>query len=132
MSPRRARVTAIGIAGALLLAACSGGAVETGTIAGHAGGEPKAGARPVRIQASNFEFSPERLTVQQREEIALRLHSEDSSHNFAIDGLGLVADVGGGETATARLRIDEPGKYTYFCTIPGHRDGGMEGTITVR
>jgi len=44
----------------------------------------------------------------------------------------LVADVGGGETATARLRIDEPGKYTYFCTIPGHRDGGMEGTITVR
>ena len=106
--------------------------VETGTIAGHAGGEPKAGARPVGIQASNFEFSPEHLTLEQGEEIALRLHSEDSSHNFAIDGLGLVADVGGGETATARLRIDEPGKYTYFCTIPGHRDGGMEGTITVR
>ena len=132
MSPRHARVTAIGIAGALLLVACSGSDVETGTIAGRAGGTPKAGARPVRVQASNFEFSPERLTVQQREEIALRLHSEDSSHNFAIDGLGLVADVGGGETATARLRIDEPGKYTYFCTIPGHRDGGMEGTITVR
>jgi plastocyanin len=132
VSRRHARVTAIGIAGALLLTACSGGDVETGKIAGRAGGEPQAGARPVRIQASNFEFSPERLTVEPGEEIALRLQSEDSSHNFAIDGLGLVVDVGGGETATARLRIDEPGKYTYFCTIPGHRDGGMEGTITVR
>ena len=132
MIPRRGRVTAIGIAAALLLAGCSGGAVQTGKIAGRAGGEPEAGARPVRIQASNFEFSPERRTVERGEELALRLHSEDSSHNFAIDGLGLVADVGGGETATARLRIDEAGKYTYFCTIPGHRDGGMEGTITVR
>ena len=127
----RARRAVVGIAGALLLAACSGGDVETGKIAGHAGGRPKAGARPVRIQASNFEFSPERLAVEPGEEIALRLHSEDSSHNFAIDGLGQVAEVSGGATATARLRIDEPGKYTYFCTIPGHRDGGMEGTITV-
>jgi len=132
VSSRHARVSAIGIAGALLLVACSGGDVETGKIAGRAGGTPQAGARPVRVRASNFTFSPERLTVEPGEEIALRLHSEDSSHNFAIDGLGQVADVGGGETTTARLRIDEPGKYTYFCTIPGHRDGGMEGTITVR
>jgi plastocyanin len=84
------------------------------------------------VQARNFEFSPDRLQAGAGEEIALRLHSEDSSHNLAIDGLGTVADVSGGETTTARLRIDEPGKYTYFCTVPGHRDGGMEGTITVK
>jgi len=120
------------IAGALLLAACSGGDVETGKIAGRTGGAPEAGARPITVRASNFAFAPDHLSVKQGEEIALRLHSADSSHDFAIDGLGRVADVGGGETTTARLRIDKPGKYTYFCTLPGHRDGGMEGTITVR
>jgi|SRR6476646_7710735 len=35
----------------------------------------------------------------------------------------------GSESTTAELK---PGEYKFFCTVPGHRQGGMEGTLTVK
>jgi uncharacterized cupredoxin-like copper-binding protein len=119
------------IAVALMTSACGGGSVETGTVPGVAGGHPRPGAPTVRVTASNFEFTPEEIEIGAKEETTLVLHSGDGSHDFAVDGLGRVAAVGGGATDRARLRIDAPGRYTFFCTLPGHRDGGMEGTVLV-
>jgi plastocyanin len=35
----------------------------------------------------------------------------------------------GSDSTTANLK---PGTYKYFCTVPGHRQAGMEGTLTVK
>ena len=35
---------------------------------------------------------------------------------------------GGSRTLTLHLTA---GRYTYYCSVPGHRQGGMQGTLTV-
>jgi plastocyanin len=36
--------------------------------------------------------------------------------------------VGGSKTLTLKLK---PGTYTFYCSVPGHKQAGMEGTLTV-
>jgi len=65
------------------------------------------------------------------------IHMENPSsvpHNVSIEGRGVEEEgrtvgQGGTSTVTADLR---PGEYDFFCSVAGHRQGGMEGTLTVR
>ncbi len=57
------------------------------------------------------------------------------THDVAIESAGgeevgateLIAE--GSDSTTVNLK---PGTYTFFCTVPGHREAGMEGTLTVK
>jgi mono/diheme cytochrome c family protein len=55
-------------------------------------------------------------------------------HDIALEGGGVsgkgeVVQGGGVSKFTVTLKS---GKYQYYCTVPGHREGGMEGTLTVK
>jgi plastocyanin len=55
-------------------------------------------------------------------------------HNVSIDGGGVDEEgetVGEGETSTVTAELDR-GEYAFYCSVPGHREGGMEGTLTVK
>jgi len=57
------------------------------------------------------------------------------THDVAIEDsggkeVGKTELIGEGEASTS---VDlKPGTYTYYCTVPGHREAGMEGTLTVK
>jgi plastocyanin len=57
------------------------------------------------------------------------------THDVAIEGssgetVGQTELIGEGETSTAVTL--KPGTYTFYCSVPGHREAGMEGTLTVK
>lgn len=67
--------------------------------------------------------------------LTVRMPNESTiEHDIAVDNGGVTAKgevVGKG--GTSQFQADfPPGEYTYFCTVPGHREAGMEGTLTVR
>src|SRR3954454_12670566 len=68
---------------------------------------------------------------------ALTLESKNASstpHNIAIEGNGLNEKgpvVQDGKVSSVKVTL-KVGTYTYFCSVPGHREAGMQGKITVR
>src|SRR5688572_1555926 len=102
----------------------------------HGGGhdEPSpvaAGARRIEVEATSFSFDPDEIIVTAGEDIAIVLTSEDVLHDFEIDELDAHVAADEGETAEGGFRAEEPGRYTYYCTVEGHREEGMEGTLVV-
>jgi uncharacterized cupredoxin-like copper-binding protein len=68
---------------------------------------------------------------------SLEIDSQNKSsvdHNIALEGNGVSEEgpvVKNG--ATSKITADlKPGEYTFFCSVPGHRQGGMEGKLTVK
>jgi uncharacterized cupredoxin-like copper-binding protein len=67
----------------------------------------------------------------------LEIDSQNKSstdHNISIEGPGVnqkgqVVKNGAVSKITADLK---PGQYTFYCSVPGHRQGGMVGKLTVK
>ena len=90
------------------------------------------GARTIEVIGYSFGYTPEEIVVARGEAVALSLYSSDTLHDLVSDEIDVYAYAHAGETAVGGFTApNEPGRYQFWCTIPGHRDAGMEGWITV-
>jgi uncharacterized cupredoxin-like copper-binding protein len=109
------------------------------------------------IEMTSFAYAPSVIEVETGEvlEIAIQ-NTELVLHDFTIDKIDAdvhVSYLGGtGQhehqeqerdadvhfaltepaSGVVHLKIHEPGEYVFYCTVPGHREGGMEGTLIVQ
>ncbi len=116
---------------------------ETTAESGAAGGgkEAKGGtsgsAASLDIEAasSGLEYASNTATAKAGKVTVDFTNSQPLAHDVAIEDASgktigqteVVAE--GSSSAVVDLK---PGTYHYFCTIPGHREAGMEGTLTVK
>jgi nitrite reductase (NO-forming) len=109
-----------------------GGAGQAGEgSASHGGGSAHGGgAATVSLEAAITGFRPKELEVPEGP-VTVRITNLDAfPHDFTIDELGVKVALGANETVEATFDA-KPGIYTFYCSIPGHREAGMEGTLTV-
>ena len=102
------------------------------------GGAAAAGGGTVQVEADpngQLAFVQKSLTATSGEDTFVLTNDATVPHNLEIEGNGVEAGptdtISGGQTA--QLKVDlKPGTYTFFCAVPGHREAGMEGTLTVK
>ena len=93
------------------------------------GGELTLSADP----GGGLKFDKDSLTAPAGEVTITMENPADVPHNVALEGDGVdeegeIVEKGGTSTVSATV---EAGEYTFYCSVPGHRQGGMEGTLTV-
>src|SRR5881392_1113440 len=100
----------------------SGGGAASGTV--------KLSADP----GGNLKFNKTSATAKAGTVTLDMANPASLQHGIAIEGNGVDKDgkiVGQGQTSTVTAKL-KPGKYTFYCPVPGHRQAGMQGTLTVQ
>jgi plastocyanin len=113
-----------------------GGAAAESTEKG--GGESGGGGSTLSVEADpggELAYTTTEATAKAGKVTVDFNNPQSLTHDVAIEDekgetVGQTELVGQGETSTT-VNL-KPGTYHYFCTVPGHREAGMEGTLTVR
>ena len=95
------------------------------------GGPTRPSNGVIEMTASTFQFNPGGIAFEPGDEVTIRLRSADMGHTLTIDALNVNVDIPAGDTTSAQLNGVSEGTYTFYCSVPGHRQQGMEGTLSV-
>ena len=145
-APGRAwRPAAVGLlaAASLLMAACGGNDnSDTGTQAASKAASTPApntsgsgGALSLAPKGDQLMFDTNNLNAKAGKVTINFTNDSSLAHDVVLSNssnkiLGKTAVFDGGtKSFSATLK---PGTYTYYCSVPGHREAGMQGTLTVK
>jgi nitrite reductase (NO-forming) len=93
---------------------------------------PSAGGEEITVVAVDIAFEQEEITIPANTDVTITLTNEGMlEHDLVVDELDfIVGPLAGGESASETLNAPA-GEYEYYCSIPGHKEAGMVGTLIV-
>jgi plastocyanin len=145
---KKLSAVAVLVIATLALAACGGGGSSSTSTSEATSSTAEAGGAKGSTEEStggstiDFEANPEgqlmftamTATGKAGDDTIDFKNPSSTPHNVAIENsagkkIAETETIAESETST-KVEL-EPGTYTFFCSIPGHREAGMEGTLTV-
>lgn len=128
------------------------GAFMIAVVAGCTSSSGDEAATTLDVTTASMAFSSKEIALEKGKPVKLVLNNTDAVlHDFSIDKIGvkvkettsavhddhskapdLHVAAEAGQTATVEFTPTAPGTYTYYCTVAGHKEAGMTGTLTVR
>ena len=112
------------LAAGLVLAGCGGDDADLPAVEG-----PTSPA--LDVVATEMAYDPAAVAVAAGTvEVVLRNEGR-ILHDLRITDQPFIIEAGAGSTATGQVAL-EAGRYAFYCSLPGHREAGMEGVLEVR
>ncbi len=71
----------------------------------------------IDLDATQFEFAPGRVHVNQGDRVIIHLTASDVVHGFYLDGYGLEQRIEPGITERIEFTADKAGKFRYRCSV---------------
>ena len=123
-------------ASVLALSACGGGSSSSSTTpAATGGGSGGGGGSTVKISADPsgaLKFEQTDVSASAGTITIDFTNMSSLPHDVKIEGNGASGGTDQITDSSTSATVDlEPGTYTFFCSVDGHRAAGMEGTLTV-
>lgn len=95
---------------------------------------PTPAVREIMVEGSEYKFSPAAINLTAGETIKVTFKNMGKlPHNLTVAGLGVATNtISGGQQDSVTVTPDKSGMYTFFCSVDGHRQLGMEGKVEVK
>jgi plastocyanin len=94
--------------------------------------QPELPPQRVRVRApGGLRFDPETLEARAGGPTLFTFENADGAeHTFVVNELNLFMRAEPGETVRLPVTLPQDrGRFTFYCAVPGHREGGMAGRI---
>ena len=124
----RAVAVLLGVA-VVVISGCGGGSGNSTSTAGST--EAPAGDK-IAVLGKEFSYDPPTLTLKAGQPFTIVLKNTGSiEHDITVDEAKFKLTVPGNNTREKGLKVDKPGTYEFYCSLPGHKSAGMKGELTV-
>lgn len=131
-------IIGIGIVGAIGASAASQttatpGSSPSASPSASPGASPAAGGNTATVYGEDIKFDPKEFTIAANTDVKVTFTNKGVlQHNFSLDDPKVATKtINGGESDTVTINA-KPGTYQYYCSVPGHKEAGMVGTLTVK
>jgi uncharacterized cupredoxin-like copper-binding protein len=86
------------------------------------------------ISGSEFAFTPSTFTLKKGQPAEITFKNNGAfPHNLSVTDLNVkTKTIMPGEQDTIQFIPDRTGQFAFLCTVPGHADKGMKGTLVVQ
>jgi len=106
-------------------------AAEAGTATMNAG-EVKEFSMTAYFDDAGKWFSLKEISVNKGDRVRIKVTNTKGTHDFTLDEYGIKKTTPLNQETVIEFIADKAGEFVYYCSMPGHRQGGQFGKLVVK